>query len=123
MTPADPNCMHLYPKLLGVDSDCHITGTKVLLGRSVESIGKERKGHSEDTVELGTDQMISRRHAVIEFNDSKNRWELKAYGINGVEVNRKHVTKKHPPWSLRLVRSIKIVQRRLYFHPSEWQCS
>ncbi|KAG2218294.1 hypothetical protein INT45_000976, partial [Circinella minor] len=85
-----PESTRLYPKLVGSHWECYITSDYLILGRSPgPDAPPPRSGrqHRVD-VDFGSHRRdVSRRHADIRFHNSKQRWELRIYGRNGVKVN------------------------------------
>ena len=85
-----PESTRLYPKLVSSHWECYITSDYLILGRSPgPDAPPPRSGrqHRVD-VDFGSHRRdVSRRHADIRFNNSKQRWELRIYGRNGVKVN------------------------------------
>eukprot|EP00301_Raphidiophrys_heterophryoidea_P015668 c24446_g1_i1.p1 GENE.c24446_g1_i1~~c24446_g1_i1.p1 ORF type:complete len:135 (-),score=23.87 c24446_g1_i1:239-643(-) len=69
-----------YAKLKGLNFEFFVMSYPTILGRRSSS---DKSTH----VHLGDSKSISRRHAVIDWNRTKQMFEIKCMGKNGMAVN------------------------------------
>lgn len=97
-----------YAKIAGRTWTFYVKALKIVIGRSTDSSHGHSHSHTssmEDSIEgiggsggnnttsdsvdidLGPSKVVSRRHAVIQYNLDARRWELFIYGRNGIKVD------------------------------------
>lgn len=97
-----------YAKISGRTWTYYVKTLKIVIGRSTDSLHGHSHSHTpsmEDSIEgvsgmggnstnsesvdidLGPSKVVSRRHAVIQYNLDARRWELFVYGRNGIKVD------------------------------------
>ncbi|QPG73974.1 hypothetical protein FOA43_001290 [Brettanomyces nanus] len=88
------NEVQAYAKIAGRTWTYYVKTLKVIIGRNTESHSNNAGGGSNSShdadhvdIDLGPSKVVSRRHALIQYNLEQRRWELFVYGRNGVKVD------------------------------------
>ncbi|ODV96015.1 hypothetical protein PACTADRAFT_75202 [Pachysolen tannophilus NRRL Y-2460] len=79
----DQNEIQAYAKIAGKDWTYYVKALVVSIGRNTDS---DRDDESVD-IDLGPSKVVSRRHAVISYNLTQRKWELKVLGRNGLKID------------------------------------
>lgn len=82
---AQGNEVKAYAKIAGHNWTYFVKELKVTIGRNAESFKLGDEGGAE--IDLGPSKVVSRNHAVIEYNLQRRCWELFISGRNGLKVN------------------------------------
>lgn len=82
---AQGNEVKAYAKIAGHNWTYFVKELKVTIGRNAESFKVGDDGGAE--IDLGPSKVVSRNHAVIEYNLQRRCWELFISGRNGLKVN------------------------------------
>ncbi|CDK26149.1 unnamed protein product [Kuraishia capsulata CBS 1993] len=80
------NEIQAYAKIAGKDWTYYVKSLSIAVGRNAESSSSESTEEKVD-IDLGPSKVVSRRHAVINYNLTSRRWELKVLGRNGLKVD------------------------------------
>ena len=106
-----------FAKLEGPNFKQYIHKYTVFLGRDCNSNGLEGL-NEEQIIFIGDSQKISRRHAVISWNNNKGEWEIEILSKNKAVVNGITLRKGDPPINLVSCAAIKIDKYKFYFFPA-----
>ncbi|VEU20357.1 DEKNAAC101147 [Brettanomyces naardenensis] len=87
------NEVQAYAKIAGRNWTFYVKALKISIGRNTESrpavvaSGTSSSSSDQVDIDLGPSKVVSRRHALIQYNLEQRRWELFVYGRNGVKVD------------------------------------
>lgn len=82
-----------YAKLAGATWTYYVKALNVVIGREPDPAIYKNNSHSEPDIhvdlDLGPAKVVSRKHAVIEYDLQGRFWECIVYGRNGVKIDNK----------------------------------
>jgi len=106
-----------FAKLEGPEFKQFIYKTLVFLGRDCNNIEFE-DSKEQQIIFIGDSQKISRRHAMIYWNEVIGEWEIQILSKNKAVINGQIIRKGDAPIILKPRSAIKIDKYKFYFFPA-----
>lgn len=82
-----------YAKLAGATWTYYVKALSVTIGRESDRTASENESHAEFNIhvdlDLGPAKIVSRKHAIIEYDLQGRFWECIVYGRNGIRIDNK----------------------------------
>ena len=95
-----------YAKLHGPGFTAYVKALRIVLGR---------RPNQEDSIHVSNEKIVSREHAIIEWDFESTAFKITCKGRNGMQVNRKRIDPDSPAEFLDNGSPIRIGHTCFYF--------
>lgn len=120
-----------YAKLAGANWTYYVTNLKVQIGRppdprpETSGSGATSPSHRENAtkvdIDLGPSKMVSRQHAIIEYDQANMNWQVVVMGRNGLKIDNEPI-KKGTKTTLHSGQVLEVAGVQMMFVLPESEC-